>query len=408
MDNKVVKNTAMLYIMNIAKLIFPLLTLPYLTRVLSVDNYAIVTYVKAVMTYMQLIIDFGFLLSATKDIVNAADNKEKIGYITGDVILGKGILALISFIILIIMMGTIPILRQNIPYTLLSISYVYLTIFLVDFLFRGLEKMEVITIRYFITRLTTVMLTFILIRDDSDLLLVPVMDIIGNLVAVVWIWFEIKRNNIIVKISSIKTAFSTLKDSFIYFMSDMASTAFGALNTLLVGILCNSRDIAFWGLAMQLVSAIQALYTPVFNGIYPHMIREKSIAMIKKILFIFMPLITIGCLIIFFGAEWILILLFGEKYIGVGELFKWFIPLLFISFPTMLLGWPVLGAIDKVKETTKTTVIAAIAQIIGLFLLAIVNRFSLIHLALLRATTEFFMLVLRLNYTIKYKKMFSD
>ena len=52
--NKLVMNTAMLYIMNIAKLVFPFMTLPYLTRVLSVEGYAVVSYVKSVMQYMQL------------------------------------------------------------------------------------------------------------------------------------------------------------------------------------------------------------------------------------------------------------------------------------------------------------------------------------------------------------------
>ena len=118
--NKVVQNTAMLYIMNIAKLIFPLLTLPYLTRVLSVDGYAVVTYVKAVMTYVQLIIDFGFILSATKDIVRAGDNKTEIGYITGDAILGKGLLSLASLASLAVMTLQIPILRQNPVFTFLS------------------------------------------------------------------------------------------------------------------------------------------------------------------------------------------------------------------------------------------------------------------------------------------------
>ncbi len=55
-------NVSMLYIMNIAKLVFPLITLPYLTRVLSVDCYGVVSYVKATMVYAQLVVDFGFML----------------------------------------------------------------------------------------------------------------------------------------------------------------------------------------------------------------------------------------------------------------------------------------------------------------------------------------------------------
>ena len=69
--NRFTKNSGMLLAMNAAKILFPLITLPYLTRVLSTDAYGTVVYVKSVISYMQLMVDFGFLLSATKEIVNA-------------------------------------------------------------------------------------------------------------------------------------------------------------------------------------------------------------------------------------------------------------------------------------------------------------------------------------------------
>ena len=74
-------NTFSLYAMNIVKLIFPLLTLPYLTRILSTETYGVVTYVKSLIVYVQLFLDFGFLLSATKNIFVAKNNKKNINSI---------------------------------------------------------------------------------------------------------------------------------------------------------------------------------------------------------------------------------------------------------------------------------------------------------------------------------------
>lgn len=406
--NRLVHNTAMLYIMNIAKLIFPLLTLPYLTRVLSVEKYAVVTYVKAVMTYAQLVIEFGFILSATKDIVMANNDKTQIGYITGDVMLGKGMLAAGSLTVVALMTFMMPMLRQNGLFVFLSFAAVALTVFFVDFLFRGLEKMQVMTIRYLITRSITTALTYILIKNDTHLLLIPVLDIIGNIVAAVWVWSEIRKLEIKVRIQSIKSAMVKIRESFVYFLSSMATTAFGALNTLFVGGLCGASDVAFWGLTMQLVNAVQAMYTPVTNGIYPHMIREKNLKVIKTTLVVFMPIIVAGCLVIFFGADTILLLVGGQKYAAAAPLFKWFIPLLFISFPAMLFGWPVLGAIGKTKENTKTTVITAIAQVCGLFVLIGLNRFTVENLAILRASTELLMCGMRMGYCYKYRSLFTS
>lgn len=404
--SKIVQNTAMLYIMNIAKLIFPMLTLPYLTRSLSVESYAVVTYVKAVMTYVQLIIDFGFLLSATKDIVKAKNNQDEIGKLTGTVILGKIFLAMLSLVVLLIMCGSIKLLRQNILYTFLSFIYVALSIFLVDFLFRGLEKMYIITIRYFITRGITTVLTFLLIKNDSDLLLIPILEIIGNAVAIIWVWREIFKMGFCIKIKSLKTTIEMLKDSFVYFLSNVASTTFMALNTLLVGIVLPSSEVAYWGLAMQFVSAVQALYTPITNGIYPYMIREKNLKFIGKVLKICIPFITIGCLIVYFESNLILNLIGGVQYVNAAPLFRWLVPLLFFSFPAMLFGWPVLGAIGKSRTTTITTVITAVIQIAGLFVLIVFNWFTLINLAILRTLTESIMCILRIYYCYQYRNDF--
>lgn len=404
--NRLIHNTLMLYIMNIAKLIFPLLTLPYLTRVLSVEKYAVVTYVKAVMTYAQLVVDFGFILSATKDIVMAEDDEER-GYITGDVMLGKGILAVASFVVVAVISFRLPMLRQNMLFVFLSFVAVALTVFFADFLFRGLEKMQVMTIRYLITRSITTILTFVMIKNDANILLVPSLDIIGNIAAVAWVWFEIRKTGIKVRIKSLKSALAKIKESCIYFLSSMATTAFGALNTLLVGIFCSASDVAFWGLTMQLVNAVQALYTPVTNGIYPHMVREKDFKVIWTALAVFLPVIAAGCLIIYFGADTILLLIGGQKYAVAAPLLKWFIPLLFISFPAMLFGWPALGAIGKTKETTKTTIITAMAQVCGLIVLLGVNGFTLENLAILRAATELLMCGMRMSYCYRYRNLFA-
>lgn len=124
---KVIENMAMLYLMSIAKMILPLLTLPYLTRVLSEESYGLVTYVKSCMSYMLLIVDFGFLLSSVKDIVNADGDKNKIAAIAGNTFGAKLILAAVSGIILAVMFFTIPVLRINPLFVLLSFVAVAIT-----------------------------------------------------------------------------------------------------------------------------------------------------------------------------------------------------------------------------------------------------------------------------------------
>ena len=112
MKNRIIKNTSMLYLLNISKMIFPLITLPYLTRVLSVDCYGTVSYVKAVMQYMQLIVDFGFILSGTRDIVINKNDSKALSEETGDILAAKILLSGIAFIVLCGLIVFIPILSS--------------------------------------------------------------------------------------------------------------------------------------------------------------------------------------------------------------------------------------------------------------------------------------------------------
>ena len=176
----IAKNSAMLMAMNIAKMIFPLLTLPYLTRVLSTDCYGSVVYVKSVTTYLQLLVDFGFVLSATKEIVRVRHDKAAQEKIMGDVLLARLWLAGAALVILVVLTAVLPILRARPLLSLLSFLPVFLTLFLFDFLFRGMERMEAIALRFVVMRGIATALTFVLIRSDADVLLIPLLDTASN------------------------------------------------------------------------------------------------------------------------------------------------------------------------------------------------------------------------------------
>lgn len=408
MKNKnIVNNTIMLMIFNIAKIIFPFITLPYLTRVLTTDSYGIAAYVKTVMSYMQIFVDFGFVLSATKDIVNNKNDKEKLEYVIGDTLLARIILGLIGFIIVFALSIALPILRENILYTLLSYVVVFESVFLMDFLFRGIEKMHVITIRFIVMKIISTILTFILIKNDSNLLLIPILEIISSSIAILLVGVEIKKLKLDIKFSGLKNIMNSIKNSFIYFISNIASTSFNALSTIIIGIYVNATEVAYWSVCMQIIGTIQACYSPISDGIYPEMIRSKNIGIIKKVLKIFLPIICIGCVATFFLAEPVLLILGGKKYLNAVPILQLLIPNLFVGFLSIMFGWPTLGAIGKAKETTISTVTSIIINILLLIILIVTNNFNLYTIAIVRIVTECVLFGIRYWYYRKYKNLFS-
>lgn len=389
------KNTLALYLMNIVKLVFPLLTLPYLTRTLSTDAYGVVTYVKALIVYVQLFIDFGFMLSATKEIVFAAEDNKKTGRITGDTLAEKGMLAIFVTLLFIIAVLFIPILNQNKLFGLLYLMSALVTIFMFDFMFRGLEKMHLIAIPYIVAKSITTFLTFVMIHGDAELLLIPALEIVGNIVAVLISLYFVRKIGIKISFSSYQKWIKDLKKSFIYFVSNFATTVFGALTTVIAGFYLSMSNIAFWGVCMQILSAAKALYNPITNSLYPHMLRGIDLKLIKKINIVMIIPMTIGSAIVVFESETVMQMLGGDKYIIAGNILRVLLPAFIFSFYSMLYGWPVLGAMGKVKETTTTTIFASFVQVCGLVILILSNRFSLFGLAITNSLSEIMLFIAR-------------
>lgn len=394
-NKQLINNTFHLYILTIVKMLLPLVTLPYLARVLSKDAYGVVTYVKTWMQYVQLLIDFGFILSSTRLIVECNGNKKKIGNIIGDTLIEKCILSIVALLILIIAVYNIQILKE---YSLFVFTYyvsIFLTVFMFDFLFRGIEEMEKLSIPLIVSKIISTGLTFIFVKNDSHLELIALLEIIGNLIAVIISLYFIKQKKFTISFSNYKKWIKDILFSFNYFLSNFSTTVFGALTTVITGIYLNTSDVASWGLCMQIVNAIKSIYSPIINGLYPYMIKNKNIKLINKINLIMGVLIFIGCVIVFTAGKTIMVLIAGDKYYSSGVILLLLLPVLIFSFYSMIYGWPVLGAIKKVRETTITTVFSALVQIVLIVFLIVTNKFNLFSLAIITSFSEFVLFVTR-------------
>jgi len=331
--------------------------------------FGVVTFLTASVSYFQLLIEFGFNLSVTKKIAERQKDNNFIGIILSNTLFAKLLLFLVSIIIYSLLIPLIDILNQNIALTYLYMLNVFVMIFLPDFLFRGLEQMQIITIRFLVAKSISTILIFLLIKNDSNVIFIPIIDTIGSLVAVFLTWYQIKKLKIIVKFTSIRSVYIEIKDASIYFLSTFATTAFGATNTFILGIVALSPvDVAYWGVSYKLINSAQSLYSPIVNSLYPRIAANKNFKLVKKVLLVLMPLIVLTTLLVYLFSNEIITTIAGNNYIAATPIFRALLPVLIFSFPALLLGFPVLGNIGKVKETTFSTIFSALFHISGLLL----------------------------------------
>lgn len=394
---KLLSNTIMLYLLTFSTYLFAFITIPYQTRVLGPEVFGVVGLAMAVMIFVQLFIDFGFLLYATAEVSKHRKDTKTIISIYSSVTwakVGLSILALIALIMASLIFETIA--NNMLFYILFTFATIFAAM-LPDFIYRGMEKMAPITIRTVIVRLFFVLMIFIFLKGPEDILVIPTLLLIGNLSALIFVFNDVKNR---FGIQLIKPALRDIKHvtakSSHYFYSRIATAVYGAGNTIVLGAFVPGVSVGYYVAVDKLISASKSLMSPIADSAYPHMIKTKDYALIRKLLLFAMPIIITLCIIAFILAEQICVFLFGKEYADAAPILQIMLPIVAFTLPTYLLGFPTLGAMGLSKHANNSIIFASVIQLIMVVLLIATNNITVITIAITATISEGLALLYRI------------
>ena len=384
------KNTFWQYGLQVLKYLFPLLLVPYLTRVLGAESYAVYAYVLAFMGVVQTIADFGFGLSGTKKVTEHRGDVEALSRLVGAITVARIMLIVGLFVVVMLISRFIPIMAENPVYVVWAFLATAGRAVLPDFLFQGYEKMGPLTTRYFASKGVQVVLTLLMVRGPEDLVFVAVADVLSEIVDVVWSYRAQKRIfGVGISRPTLRESVAELRTSAFYCVSNVSTSIFSGFTTLIIGLaLTDAKEIAYWSLTLTTVSAVQALYGPISSSLYPHMLGSRDFAFARKLALIAAPALALGTAVYCLLSEQIMAVLGGEEYIAGARVMLMIAPVLPISFYSILVGWPVLGAMGRVRELTASTVLTGFVNVIALLALYLTGHATLESIYLVRWLIE--------------------
>lgn len=400
---KFYKNAIWQYGLQVVKYLFPLITLPYLARVLDPAGYAVYAYVVSFMSFAQIFVDFGFDLSGTPKIIKATSIKEE-NRIIGAITEARLILCVIGGLAVFLIAFSMPITREYLLYTMLSYVAVCGRALCPNFIFQGKENMRPLTSRYFVSKGLSTLLTFVCVHSMSDILWIPILDILASAVALIWSFAAAKRMfGTSIAAASPKEAFSELKTSALYCFSNMSAVALSGFTTLFIGFIITDRaQVSYWSISMTAISAVQSLYTPITNSLYPHMLNQKDFGFARKIALIALPVVAVGTAIFACLSSFIMLALGGQEYLPGSSVLVMVSPVLFFSFFGMLFGWPVLGAQGKVAQITASTIASAVVCVGLLAVAAYCGMATMQVICIIRCISEAVLCLMRLGFCACY------
>lgn len=397
-------NIAAQYVLQAAKYLIPLITLPYLARVLGDDGYGTRSYVLSVMTIAATVLDFGFMTSATKSISKVRENNDAASSIVGAVLEAKVILVLAVGTALVPISAAIPLLSENRVYVAIAYTACAINSLVPDYVFMGYERMSTITVRYVACKTIGLVLTFVFVRSSSDLLLVPTIDVVSSVMAVVWTYVGMARQfGVGIRLPSLGQGITEFKRSSEVFVANFSTTLFNSYTTLVIGIVFSATEVAYWSLASTVVSSVQSLYSPIFNSLYVYMISQFDLEHYKRIAtkgVLTAIAITVAVAVFSCPIMW---LLGGENYLDGAEVIAITSPVIALSFCTIGLGWPLLGAFGFENEVMKSSLIAGIFTLVAVSGTALLGVQAIEAYAIVRCTSEAVLAVVRGAVAIKHR-----
>lgn len=388
-----VENFASLSGLQIASYILPLITLPYLVRVLGPEKYGSIAFATAFVTYFQWLTDYGFNLSSTREISLNKDDKNKISTIFSSVMVIKFSLLVLSFIILSVVVFSFTKFRSDWLIYFFAFGMVVGNVLFPTWFFQGMEKMKYITVLNIIAKVIFTILIFVFIREASDYLYVLLINSAGMiLVGIIAIIIVYNDFGIKLKIPKTHEIKQQLKDGWHVFISTVSISLYTTSNSFILGLLTNNTFVGYYAAGESIVTAIMGLWTPVSQTLYPYFSRlhseSKELAKkhLRKIL-IYTSFITFTLSVLFsLSAPFIVKIILGSNYTASIIIVQILVFILFAIGINNIMGIQGLVAFGYSNVFSKIVVFAGLVHLV--IIITLIYLFGYVGAAVAVVNTE--------------------
>lgn len=390
-SSRLMKNGIFLFILTFSNYFIGLLLFPYISRILSVESFGLIGFSMSYAMIFQVIVEFGFMISATATIAKNRDDIERVAHIVSSAMYAKAILAFVSAILFLLSAIFIPMVRDHFEVVSLFVISSLLAAMLPDFFFRGIEQMKSITVRTVSVRVLSLLLVVIFVRDELLILLIPGAFIVGNIIAIIITFKAMHKAGGRLTRVQLRHAILSIRESTLFFISRIAATINQSIGSFVIGLKFapTSIESGIFSGATRISQAGEMMVSPVSDSLYPHMVNKRDYRLFKKVVIFGGVTWFAGCLIVFIFADDVCRIVLGEGYGVAGDYLRILLLGSFMAFFSNLFGYNALTPIGKVNHANIALLVSAVVNVVIYAVLWAVDSISLVSVCIVMATTNF-------------------
>ena len=355
--NKIFKNSFYLIILNVVNVISPLMVLPYLSRVLGINNYGVLMYILSVSAIFWIFTDFGFNLYGVYYTSKNRKNKNKLGKFIGAVYKIKFVLVCLAVFFLIIFINSTSFLFLSTELIFLVCINIFIQTFFLNWLFQGLEKMSLITLTSSIAKFIYVLLTFIFIKNESDVAIVMLLYCTSNIIIALMSVFIALRLGVIISFKARRLFNKTVFfSSAKFFYSRIAVSLYTSASAFLIGTFLGPQSVALYSSAEKIYQAAQSFTGVLSQVFFPFMVKEKNTNLLFKLSLLLGSSLFVICSVMFIYSEEIISTVYGNAFTDASHVFRLFLVVIVVNFFNVSYGYPLFASINKLDIVNKSVI----------------------------------------------------
>ena len=301
----------------------PLLLMPYVVRRLGPEYYGLVSFSQSFILYFTLIINYGFDLSATREVAKAIGDPQKQAEIFNEIFQVKLMLFLVSTVLFFLILFLSPQLKAHTALHMVSYFSTIGAVLFPMWFFQGINQLKVATIFNFSAKLFMAILVVISVHNASDYIqyngAVSAAQVVLGVSSFGYIFWRYKID---VHVLQWKQIFNILKQGLSLFLSMVVINFYTATNVVLLGFLSSNTAAGYFAGTSKVIAVVMTvMLMPLSFILYPkiahaiHQDKEKGIELLQKTIWISLGMGLGMSAIIFIGSKWIILLLFGASFL---------------------------------------------------------------------------------------------
>jgi PST family polysaccharide transporter len=272
-----IENFMSLSILQAVSYVFPLITLPYLARVIGVNKFGEIAFANSIEIYFAAVIVYGFKYTAVRDIAQCRDDINKVSEIFCAVFTAQILLFTIASILYIICIYSIPVFYEYRIILWATYPIMFTKFIFPDWMFQALEKMKFITILNLASNTLFTGLIFLVIKEEKDYFFYPILMSIGSIIAgFISLYVIVFKFKIKIFVPRFSVIYSTLKKSTDMFLSNIVIYLFQSMPVTILTSYNGALAAGLYSAGQKLYLIIENISNVFSRTFFPFLSRKKN------------------------------------------------------------------------------------------------------------------------------------